>query len=273
MKTHSEADIRKLFKQQGYKYASMRNAEGKTIVTYNTENNPKIKAADKINEAFERLKVLPDGIYTFLFANSKGRNVAPDEFAFLKGNVVLDENGKGAPFQIIHQMPTNAPKNDFDKILSYPEVLSLQMELTTLKFKLQNTEAELAKANATIVSLEKEVADLEAKGLGEDTSPLKWVENLSSALLPVADRYFGIKERELDLQERGVRRPKPQQQKKRPAMPEIGSAEFEQWLDKLSDLPDEQYQKAMYNIRQVSPDHYNAIIAELESDEDETETP
>lgn len=272
MKTFSEADIRKMFKQQNYKYASLLNSDGKSVVTYNTESNPKIKAIDKVNEAFERLKILPDGLYTFQFANSKGRNLAPDQFAYLKGNLALDETGKGHPFHIIQQAAQTPSKNDYDKVLSYPEVIALQLELTTVKFNLQSVNKELDKANATIAALEKEVAELEAKGLGEDTSPVKWLENVIPHLMPVADRYFGIQERKLDLQEKGMQRPKPQpkpQQKKRRPLPEIGSPEFEKWLDHLGELTDEQYQKAMFEIKQVSEDHYNAIVAQLEGEEEE----
>jgi hypothetical protein len=276
MKTHDEKQIRDIFKRQKYKYASLKNEDGKSIVTYNTENNPKVTAAHKLDEAFERLTILPDGFYTFCFANSKGRNVQPDEFVFMKGHVAIDEKGNRQNYQIIQQ---HSPKNDYDKILSYPEVLQLQMQVTTLKFQLDATNKELAKANAEIIALEAELKELENKGLGEgDASrPMKWVEMLGTQLMPVVDRIAGIKEkenelrsRELSLEEQGKRiSPRNPGQAKAVRLPTIGSPAWEQWLDQLAALNDEQYDKAMANINAYSPEHYNAIVEELEGEEEE----
>lgn len=275
MKTHSELEIRKIFKQQNYKYAALKNAEGKTVVTYNTENNPKVKAADKVNEAFERLKILPDGIYTFAFANSKGRNLQPDEFAFLKGNVAIDENGKNLPYYHIQAPPAHVP-SEYEKVLSYPEVMKLQIELATLEMKLKATESELNKANATILEQQKEITELEAKGLGDDSSsPAKWMEMLGTTFVPLYDRYMSHKERELSLQERSARRSQKQQQQQRkpkqqpPPLPEIGSFDFEQFCDQLADLSDEEYQRAMFNIKQASQAHYDAIVEAIETEDTE----
>ena len=58
MKTKDEKEIRALFKQQRYKYCSLKNTDGKSIVTYNTENNPRVTAQHKLDEAFERLNFL-----------------------------------------------------------------------------------------------------------------------------------------------------------------------------------------------------------------------
>lgn len=280
MKTKDEKEIRELFKQQKYKYCSLKNTDGKSIVTYNTENNAKVKAIDKLNEAFERLKILPDGLYIFCFANSKGRNVAPDEFHFVKGNIAVDEQGKGTPYQIINQAPA---KNEYDKILSYPAVLELQMELTTLKFKLNTTEQELAKANTTINELEAEIKELEAKGLSENdpNSPNKWMEMIGTNLLPLADRWFGVREKELALAEKGIniapRQQRPQQKQQRPQQqpqqapnfPPIGSDEFNKWLDVLADAEDKDYDYTMSVVKKYSPEHYDAIVAELEGEEQE----
>ena len=194
----------------------------------------------------------------------------------MKGNVAVDENGKGTPYQIINQMPS---KNDYEKILSYPEVLNLQMELTTLRFKLSTTEGELAKANATINELEAEIKELEAKGLGEGdaNSPAKWIEMLGTNLLPLADRFFNIREKEIALAERGIR-PSQQQQKQKqqrqqqpPKFPEIGSDDFNKWLDVLAQASDKDYNYTMSIVKKYSPAHYDAIVAELESEEEEEE--
>lgn len=277
MKTYDEKQIREIFKKQKYKYACLKNEEGKSIVTYNTESNTKVTAVHKVDESFERLSVLPDGFYTFCFANSKGRNVQPDEFVFVKGNIAIDDAGKRQSFQVIHQPA--AKSNEYDKILSYPEVLKLQMENTTLQFQLDATNKELAKANAEIVALEAEIKALEAKDLGEGEDKIKsWLDTIGTNLLPVWDRMqnnrekeLSLRERELSLQERAGYRPRPQQkqQQKKVKLPDIGSPAFEEWLDKLELMPDEQYQRAMAAIKQHSIDHYNAIISELEGEEEE----
>jgi hypothetical protein len=272
-KNHTEAQIRQIFNKQRYKYACMKNEDGKAIVTYNTDNG---KPLDKVNEAFHRLENLPDGMYTFCFANSKGRNVQPDEFLFTKGNVVISEDGKKSSYQVIHQPPT---RNDYDKVLSYPEVIKLQMDLVAANFKLTATEQELAKANKTILELESELASLEAKGLseGDPNSPQKWMEMLATNAMPVLTEYMQQRDRELKLREREFmakhhnKRPPKQRKKEKAQPPEIGSDDWELLLDQLEAANDQDYNETMVFLQENYPQHYEAAIAELETDNDDAE--
>ena len=254
MRTYNEKEIRNIFKQQGYKYACLRDSDGKVRVTYNTEQTTN-GASKKVDEAFKRLENMPDGLYTFCFLNSKGRNVTPDEYPFLKGNVAMDEGGKTVPYHIINQIPQS--KNESDKVLSYSEVLNLKMELATVTFERNQYRNELEAANKTIAELESEIKELEAKTpLSEDASnPMKWVESLGSQLMPVVDRYFSIKEKELDKQQQAPQKPRV----KKFTVPVIGSAEFEAWLDKLEVMPEDKFNNLMNFLQVKYPNHYNAI--------------
>lgn len=272
MKTYQEPEIRRIFKSQNYKYASLRNSEGKTIVTYNTESNKNVKASHKVDEAFERLKILPDGMYTFCFANSKGRNVQPDEFTFLKGNVAVDEMGKQFNFQVVPQQQT-VKSNEYERVLSYPEVINLQMELTRVKFELDSTKRELDKANIEIASLEAELKELENKGLADDSSsPAKWIENLGSTFMPVLDKFMTQRDRQMDIEEKKLNlqnaRPKNNQIVK---LPPIGSEELEKFIDIISNYPDEKYSYVMSKIKEKSPEHFEYITNALENIEEEEE--
>lgn len=274
MKSYNEQEIRRIFKSQNYKYASLRNSDGKSIVTYNTENNKSVKASNKVDEAFERLKILPDGIYIFCFANSKGRNVQPDEFHFIKGNMATDEMGKPINYQVINQAPSKT--NEYERVLSYPEVISLQMELTRTKFELDSTRRELDKANLEIASLESEIKELEAKGLSDNdpSSPMKWVENLGSTFMPVIDKIMTQRDRELRLKEQKFYASRNRQQSQPSQntlikLPEIGSQELENLIDIISNYDDDKYQFTMNEIKKQSLEHYNYIVNALEQDEEE----
>jgi len=267
MKTYNEKEIRKIFNEQAYKYACLRDSDGKVRITYNTEQT-KNGAKLKVDEAFKRLVNMPDGLYYFCFLNSKGRNVSPDEFAFMKGNVAIDENNKNLPYQIIQQ-PLAPVKNESDKVLSYPEVLKLQMELTRKEFELDSTKKELSKANSTISDLEAEIKELESKGLSEggENSTLKWVENLSTQLLPVFDRFMNYKEKSLEAQKKRV--VKKTNNPKQIQLPVIGSPEFDKWLDVLENSTDDEFNKTLEFLKQKSPSHYNAVVEAFSEEEQE----
>lgn len=270
MKTYTEKDILGIFKQQKYKYASLKNSDGKSIVTYNTENNPKITAQHKLNESFERLKILPDGVYYFSFANSKGRNVQPDEFQFVKGNVATDENGNQTKFHIIQQ-PQNLPSAS-DKVLSYQEVLKNQIELTRVTFERDSYKRELDNANNTIKELEAELKELEGKAsLSENpNTPQKWIENLSTTALPIFDRFMSYKEKELSLRERGIKTNQSNVQarkRKTFTMPEIGSESWDKWMDNLAAMEEDKFNQTLEAVKKLSVPHYDAIVLEFSDEE------
>ncbi len=270
MKSYSEKEIRAIFKQQGYKYASLKDAEGKVRVTYNTEST-KGGASSKVDEAFKRLEAMPDGIYTFCFLNSKGRNVQADEYGFLKGNFAMDEQGKNIPYHIINQMP--ARQHESDKVLGYTEVLNLKMELATITFERNQLAKELDKANLSVLELKKELDELDSKQpLAEDSnSPMKYIENLSAMAMPILDRYMGLKERELSLQERQKQASRPQKKTiQKYIFPAIDSPEFQTWLDNLEKASDEDFNRTLEIVKSKSMIHYNAIN-EAFSDDEETE--
>lgn len=270
MKTYTEKEIKKIFQEQAYKYACLKDSEGKVRITYNTEQT-KNGAKLKVDEAFKRLVNMPDGLYYFCFLNSKGRNVSPDEFAFMKGNVAVDEQNKNVPYQIIQHHNNTPVKNDSDRILSYPEVLKLQMELTRTVFELDATKKELVKANTTISELESEIKELESKGLSEsgENSPIKWFENLSTQLLPVFDRFMNYKEKSLEAQKKRV--VKKQNAPKQIQLPVIGSEDFDKWLDILENSSDEEFNKTLEFLKQKSPSHYKAVTEAFSEDEQQEE--
>lgn len=272
MKTYTDKDIQGIFKQQKYKYASLKNSDGKSIVTYNTESNPKITAQHKLNESFERLKILPDGVYYFCFANSKGRNVQPDEFQYVKGNVATDEKGTQLPYQIINQLPSNLKPNESDKVLSYQEVLKNQIELTRVTFERDSYKRELETANKTITELEAEIKELEGKAnLSEDpNTPAKWIENLSTTALPIFDRFMSYKEKELNLRERFNSSSKQNVQarkRKTFTMPEIGSESWDKWMDNLAAMEEDKFNQTLEAVKKLSVPHYDAIVLEFSEDE------
>ena len=273
MRTYNEKEIRNIFKQQGYKYACLKDAEGKVRVTYNTEST-KGGANSKVEESFKRLANMPDGIYTFCFLNSKGRNVTPDEYGFLKGNVATDESGKAMPYHIINQLPVSQSSND--KVLSYPEVLNLKMELATVTFERDQLNRELVKANQSITELQAEMNELESKTpLSEDAnSPMKWVESLGTTLMPLADRWMSLREKEL---EHGKRQPQRQAQTQRKplvkkfVLPVIDSPEWHQWMTNLENASEEDFNKTLEIVKSKSMNHYNAIVEEFSDEEPETD--
>jgi len=272
MKTYNENEIRAILKEQGYKFAALRDIEGKTIVPYNTLKS-KVTATDKVNEAFKRLKNLSDGVYTFCFLNNQGRNVRPDEYGYVKGNVMMDESGKAQGVQIIN-LPTKS-QHPADAVLSYAQVLELKTELVTVRMERDNALKQIAQLEKDVAELEAELDAANAKkgeGLGEG-QPDHWIKTLSENALPVLDRYFGLKEKDIELRmQQANRKPQayqqPKQRKSPVVLPEIGSPKWDEWLTKAESYTDEQFEKFKSWLKGKSQAHYENLIAEFESEEE-----
>jgi hypothetical protein len=265
MKSYNEKEIKDIFKEQAYKFASLRDNDNKVVVPYNTAKS-KETATDKLNEAFKRLKNLPDGLYTFCFQNSQGRNVVADTYGYIKGSIPTEATeNRGTTVHVIQPQQANAS----DKVLSYTEVLDLKMNLARVEAERDRYKAESEQYKKEVEELEAELNEVEAKteGLSESTGTTKWMEMLSSSLLPIADRYLAIKEKQVEqkAQPKKVRRVVRKQQKV--VLPEIGSQNWDMWLAQLESYTDEQFNNVLEFLKKTSMPHYNAVIEEFESDE------
>ncbi len=268
MKSYTEKEVKEIFKEQGYKFASLRDSNNKVVVPYNTAKG-KETASDKLNEAFKRLKNLPDGFYTFCFLNNQGRNVKADECGFVKGNLTEDTDlNRGTN---VHIIQPNVIK-DIDKVLSYSEVLQLKTDMVRLESQCEQYKAHIEQYKKEIADLENELTETQSSqdGLNESSSTGKWVESVTSTLLPIADRWLSILEKKAE-------QPKQQQRKvvrnpQKIVLPEIGSVSWDAWLTQLEGYTDEQFNNVVNWLQKTSKMHYDAVIEEFNEQESEEVT-
>jgi exonuclease VII small subunit len=284
------------FKNQDLKHVKLTDQSGNALVSFNAKMNAgKGSLSAKLQEIKKRLSVAEDGIYILVGQHRFGKGVSPIYFYYAK-NVNPDiENFK----------PTMAePKNNSnnDNLLSLEtavenikESSNLKAENLFLKKENENYKEQIAELKKTIEELENQVESLqesietledgEVETQNGSLSDIgKLFENIAPALMPLADKYFELKEKKLNfdqakfLHENGYElpgakkvkqftRPRPQTKKE---IPQPGQPGWDEFISDLNQLSDEELNQALESFKNY-PDLVSAIEQELFEEEEEEE--
>lgn len=186
MENFTPADIEKICNKMQFKYCELTSSTKK----YGGFNQTPAKLKEKINSIKKFLQELPDDIY---FLNCK---------IFPKGDIFTYKFNKG---------------NLSENINTIPQIYPVMQQPTPLE-KFQTLD-EWKKQEKLINDLQQEIAFLKMQAKFADTlkeqpqeekqNPiLGFAENVLPQFMPILDRYFNIKEKEIELKSR---QPKPQQ--------------------------------------------------------------
>lgn len=255
-------------KDQGYRYCSLLNSAHQTVVTFNRPSDKK-GVQNKIEEIRKRLTALPDGTYYVKCQNSFASNVQGDLYPIIKGEPGMGEAPQSPAFNI-HMPPQQRNVADPTKVMSYTEALVLSTDNATMKAKISMLEAEIVRLQAELTSSKTQLSENEAPNWQT------WADNTLPTLMPIVDRWMGIKETELKLkanEQRKVNGNGQHQSKKIPQqqqiqIPDPSTPEFEQFLDWMEKLPDEQYHSVMLYLNEQRPDIYEICYNEFEGEDE-----
>ena len=249
-------------KEVGYQSVGLRDFEDNIIITYNT---PKQKVEQKLNEIKKRFTVLSPGIYKLMAMQKHGSRGKADTFLIKHGNFDADNFIQTAkPAKTLEEQP---------HVLSYAEALKniqliaqLTAERDALKKENEQLRVELAEAEAELNTLEENPE--------KETDVNTWTKTLSelsTAALPIMDKYFETKNRALQLEEnklyiqnKNLFQPQPQ----RPARQQQGNQypdlnnekDVNLFLDELDKLNDDQLHSALAIIQMENPPLFDICI-------------
>jgi hypothetical protein len=264
--------------QSGFKSFSLTDMDGNRLVTL---NNTKVLPKDKIKEIDNRLKISPEGVYKLNAQFDFSRNTKPEIYYLTKGKVdtsFLNENHE-------EQKPAIVKKNISEK--TETNVLSLDSALTRIE-ELSQLRAENEVLKQRVKDLEIECEQLNAEleeqpeTLSEDkgNSFTNWLQTITPVLSPLADEYFKLQNRKLQLDEfREQKTFYQQQQPKRKqtvvkqqetsVYPDITNPEqVNGYFDELEKLNEKQFNEVCDFIKTDYPELYLLIEQEFYSPEE-----
>lgn len=258
MNIKTPQQIDQVINEGQYKYVEL-VCNGKKYGGYNQTPSVLKKKVESIKKFIENL---PDGVYTLNFKMSPGGDIFP--YSYTKGH--LNENFTPAP--IIQHVPVPSQLEKFQTLDEWKKqeqkISALEQELALLKMQ-QNLTADL-----------KEPEEQKSAILG-------FAENVLPTFVPVIDRFFQLKERELIIKEKNAERQhvKEQQKPQRPVqkiinkfrpIPSIGTDEFMNYLNYFLNLPEHLADKELDYLETNNGEIYNYILTnyynEDESDQD-----
>jgi hypothetical protein len=227
--------------------------------------------------AEKKLKALPDGIYKFEVKDNFGPQFYTTSFYLQKGKGTLQEieetmtqkNGSSEAMLSISEAVQNVK-----------EASKATAENEFLKKENEALKAKLAEMDSQIKALQQASAE-DQNGMDEEetSAPLDWLKETVPAVLPALDRYFDLKEKELNfkqakfLHESGYEVPGLPQRKGFPAkkkasqLPEIEGEGWEEFVNYFLNLPDEEYNSRMNWLATNAPQHHEALLPYVEEEE------
>jgi len=272
--------------QQGFKAFSLSDLEGNRLITYNTT---KIKPENKVKEIIQRMAIAPDGVYKLQAQFGYSQRTKPETYYLKKGNVdtsFLNEQPLQPPVQISNNRPNKNEQKEqnvlsLDSALSRIEELSkLRAENEVLKERCKQLEIQNAELNAEL--------DAEPENLQENSQDKigNWLENIMPTLSPLADEYFKLQNRKLQLDEYKTtnyfakqnnqqqrRKVVVKQQQEQNNYPDINNPDdLNGYFEELDKLGDEQFEQICNFIQTDYPELYLLIEQEFyPADENENE--
>ena len=245
--------IEQIIQDNQYKYLEL-ISRTKKYGGYNA--TPKDLKA-KIIQVKKFLNNLPDDLYILNFKISPRGDVFPYEY--IKGKPVLSESQGTTPAQIIPIYQNNLEKfQTLDEWKKQEKLIhELQKELELLKFKDQ------LKSTLSENSQEQPKNNL-----------IGFAETILPNVMPVIDKFFELRERELNIKEQALNKPKPAPKivKTKPSIkvPDPGAPGYDEYLQMFELLPDESASFELIKLKKINHPAYNDLIQRYYTETDES---
>ena len=250
METFTPADIEKICNKMQFKYCELTNQTKK----FGGYNQTPGKLKEKINSIKKFLQELPDDVY---FLNCK---IFPkgDVFTYKYNKGNLSETGNITPqiYPVISQTPLEKFQT-LDEWKKQEKLINeLQQEIALLKMQAKFADT------------------LKEQPTEEKQNPiLGFAENVLPQFMPILDRYFNIKEKELEIKAK----PKPAQPIQRPVnnlikkfrpLPDMSDEiNLNKYFVYFMNLPEQAAEHELNFVNTQNADLYNLLISKFYEDE------
>ncbi len=193
MKPLNVKQLESLLKAEPFKYISLVDRDGSTVVAFNT---PRLKIADRKKEIIEKLHstIIPDGLY-YLCYKEQIENSNIKRYPVAKGNVSLSEVEQ---VKSIQEKTIEKIVMKDENVLSWTQALNFQSQILKLEIENANLKLENERLNEELDEME------EGEGLQEGSENVmneNFISTLFDKVTPLVDKYFDNRERELSAME------------------------------------------------------------------------
>lgn len=194
-KVYSINEFRSTVNADGFKFISLMDANGGTVIPFNS-NKPDDTALQikKICKILLRQSTLPDGFYWAVCTNSFNSGSLRTSLKLKKGNPKNESVEMAAP---VKQQPKQLQQPDQNAIYSFKDLLDLHSkiaELTNTVARLTDKEKEDAEY---IKQLEDEITELE-NGSDDDDSLSEGGQFQNTIYSSLAELFDGLKDKMLN---------------------------------------------------------------------------
>jgi len=284
-------ELEKIIKEQKYRFCSLLNLEGETVVPFNTIKGQHT-ITSKLKEINTRVKRLPAGVYCMLCKDVYGSGIAGDKYYVGIGKYDPNSLGEISTIQDKKTYYEKSPvKTSSEKLLSIEQAMDNLRELSDVKSENARLKAEnerLKEENAELLEELEEEPEEEESSLSDGfTGIANTFKEMLPALEPLAEKFFSIKEKELSLKQakfmaengyeipgmkkavNGARKVKEQVQEQPEEVPEIGGNGWAQYINVLCNMEEAQFNQHLEQLKQHAPETYEAVCKEVYTEEEE----
>lgn len=264
-------EIEQIIDEQKYKYCSLENYSGETLIPWNSIKAPLKK---RIEEIRTRIKRLPAGIYAVNCKTVYGTHAKGDRYYFTIGKVRAEDLQESkSPIVTERVIEKSSDKLSVEKALeNFETIAELKSENARLRAKVEQLERE-------IEELETELEDPENLQDSEPNGLEKMFKELIPVIDPIATKYFELEEKKLNFNQakflsengyeipgmkkrNGSPRQSPQVNKTR-EIPQPGAEGWNEYIDYLLELDEQTFITHLEQVREADPALCEAIENEV----------
>jgi hypothetical protein len=243
-------DLQNVAKANAYKYIRMEDAGGRVLVYQNATGDKLMN--EKIKEIQRRAQVVPgDAVYYVIFKNrATGEDWA---YKYVKGN----------PVTITHVAPMQERA-----AVDYSALENKNAEIARLQNEIDRMKLQMIYEN-DLNNLRNEIKTMSEQKPPEKNAILGFAETILPQFMPLLTEYLEIKKIEAQAKANGTPQPRRQPLAPAPRLPLIGTPQFIEFCNRLSNLSDEQLDIELAKIEQTNPTYANSVREILFTDEEE----
>lgn len=269
MRTADWIKIKKMVEAGTYKMVRLCKVDPdgsmKPIIAYNKVTSKKLECLDRLEFIKSRISSLPVGLYQVQCKVSPTNHALVDVYDLeIKDKQVIHINANGS-HQVIDKtseqedMGHQIDFHDHIKLIEDNAELRAQVNQLTVERDMWKQMYQDAPTQPALsegpVEKEKTIAEIGIQALSE---------NVSVILPALAEQFFGLKNRQLDLEEKKLMSNQNQRPVKRlplrKAQERDLDAEAEQMADALDQIQDdEEFNQQLDELEQADPDLYNKV--------------
>jgi len=247
MQNITPEDIDNIIKKYQYRYISLSNA----IKKFNAQNKTPKDLKSKVEDIKKLLVNLPNDVYYLNFKMTP----AGDTFTYTynKGNVLSEAAPSVTPFIM--------PSTPLEKFQTLDEWKKQEQLISELRQEI------------AMLKMQKQFETLKEPEPEPVNAVMGFAQNVLPMFMPLAEKYFAQKDRELAIKEKTAAASKPIVkkvfQKFRP-LPNVNDPNINNYINYFDTLNDNQAEQELNFVQQNNPDLYQYLCQTFYPDENET---